>query len=201
MKKFYSQAGQDKWVSEFFGSKKNGYFLDIGSHDGVTINNTYFLEKELNWDGICVEADPKTFNLLIKNRNCVCVNVAVSDNEEGIDFFSDGLSGRQLNSQESKRIPSKTIRNILSENSCPKIIDYLSLDIEGMELKALMGFPFEDYKVLTMTVEHNLYMGKELYKADIKSFLESKGYILYRENVESEGLPFEDWYINKSVDQ
>ena len=29
--------------------------MDVGAHDGKTISNTYFFEKELGWKGICIE--------------------------------------------------------------------------------------------------------------------------------------------------
>jgi FkbM family methyltransferase len=197
MKKFYSQAGQDEWIVDFFQSKKNGFFLDVGANDGININNTYFLEKELGWNGICIEADPNIFKNLIVNRKCSCINVAISNDSKRIHFLPDGLSGREFDSPTSIKIHTKTLKEVLDGNNSPKIIDYLSLDIEGMELKALEGFPFDEYKIITLTVEHNLYLGKKEYKEKIKKFLEIRGYLLYKENVESEGLPFEDWYIIK----
>ena len=68
--KYYSQAGQDKWVDDFFKSKKDGYFLDIGAYDGIHLSNTYYLENELGWDGLCIDADADVYNNLDKNRNC-----------------------------------------------------------------------------------------------------------------------------------
>jgi hypothetical protein len=42
---FYSQMGQDRWVSEaVFPGVKNGFFLDVGSGDGTLISNTKALE-------------------------------------------------------------------------------------------------------------------------------------------------------------
>ena len=36
------QFGQDLWVSgEVFNEARNGYFVDIGAHDGIHISNTY----------------------------------------------------------------------------------------------------------------------------------------------------------------
>ena len=44
---FYSQMGQDKWVSEkVFPGVKNGFFLDVGSGDGTFISNTKALEQK-----------------------------------------------------------------------------------------------------------------------------------------------------------
>jgi FkbM family methyltransferase len=199
MKKFYSQAGQDEWIVNFFDSKRNGYFLDIGAHNGIDINNTYFLERELGWDGICVEADPKIFESLHQNRKCKCVNAAASDSSGEISFLPDGFSGRESTSRNSINVKSQTLKEIIHSYGSPKNIDYMSLDIEGMELKALKGFPFDDYEVLAITVEHNLYLGKSEYQREIREFLFSKGYSIYRENIESDGLPFEDWYIKGNL--
>lgn len=199
MRKFYSQAGQDEWIGSFFEWKKKGFFLDIGAHNGIDINNTYFLEKELDWNGICIEADPEIFGLLKQNRNSHCLNVGVSDVTGEMNFLPDGFSGRESNLPEAIKIKTKTIRDILDLYNTPKIIDYVSLDIEGMELKALKGFPFEKHQILAMTVEHNLYTGKFIYKEQIKDFLLSKGFIIYKENVEHQGSAFEDWFIHKMI--
>src|SRR4249920_4273129 len=44
---FYSQMGQDKWVSEtVFPGVKNGFFLDVGSGDGTFISNSKALEQK-----------------------------------------------------------------------------------------------------------------------------------------------------------
>jgi FkbM family methyltransferase len=95
---YHSQLGQDKFVDDFFNQQENLVFLDIGAHDGITLSNTYFLEKERNWKGICVEPQPKEFLKLTENRTCVCVNVAVSDFEGETEFtcvdgYANMLSG------------------------------------------------------------------------------------------------------------
>jgi len=76
---YYSQSNQDKWVAEFLEFKKNGYFIEVGAYDGIQTSNTYFFEKNFNWSGICIEANPSVFNSLIKNRKSVNVNKAVTD--------------------------------------------------------------------------------------------------------------------------
>lgn len=194
--KYYSQAGQDEWVVKFFNGKKKGFFLDIGAHNGIDINNTYYLEKNLDWTGICIEADPNIFNILEKNRKSPCVNCAVSDSIGHIKFRQDGFSGRvDLNGTIS--VESNTIGNILRDNNSPKIIDYISLDVEGYESKVLSKFPFDEYEFIIMTVEHNLYIGNTGNKEEIKDILLKNGYIIAFENIKHEGFEFEDWYVNK----
>ena len=56
---YYSQFKQDQFLNEvLFNNKKNGFFIDIGAHDGVTISNTLFFEKQNDWKGICIEPNP-----------------------------------------------------------------------------------------------------------------------------------------------
>jgi hypothetical protein len=44
---YNSQHKQDEFVdSTFFKDKIDGVFLDIGAHDGVSINNTLFFEQK-----------------------------------------------------------------------------------------------------------------------------------------------------------
>src|SRR5208282_2318440 len=52
---YYSQLGQDKWVIEnIFKHRRGGFFVDIGAYNGVDISNTYYMEQQLGWSGICV---------------------------------------------------------------------------------------------------------------------------------------------------
>ena len=45
---FPSQIGQDKWVSEtVFPGVGDGFFLDVGSADGVVNSNTLVLEQKV----------------------------------------------------------------------------------------------------------------------------------------------------------
>ncbi len=71
-----SQAGQDFWViGEAFNVKRNGYFVELGSADGITLSNTFLLEKPLwlewyfyraNPEGDCEGSDPIRRNNSVK---------------------------------------------------------------------------------------------------------------------------------------
>ena len=45
----YSQIGQDLEVLKFYNFKENGFFIEIGASDGISLSNTYLLEKNFNW--------------------------------------------------------------------------------------------------------------------------------------------------------
>ena len=47
---FYSQDNQDSYLeTNVFKGYKNGFYVDVGAHDGVSLNNTLYFEKNNNW--------------------------------------------------------------------------------------------------------------------------------------------------------
>jgi FkbM family methyltransferase len=65
-----AQVFQDLFVLHQLKNKEHGFFVDIGASDGVTLSNTYLLEKEYKWKGILVEPAHMWANDLKKNRSC-----------------------------------------------------------------------------------------------------------------------------------
>ena len=174
--KYYSQFEQDKFIYEnYFINKTNGYFVDIGAHDGITFSNSKFFE-ELGWDGVCIEPNPKIFEILQSTRKCKCIKKAVSNNIGVSQFFQiidgpDMLSGlveefddnailRINNELQDKskgfdyiNVQCDLFENIVDQNQ----IDILSLDTEGNELKILQTIDFNKYDIKIITVENNNY--------------------------------------------
>jgi FkbM family methyltransferase len=174
---YYSQFKQDQLVNEFFfKNKKNGFFVDIGAHDGKTFSNSLFFE-ELGWNGICVEPNPKIFKSLETNRKCKCFEVAVSDKVGTSSFFQitsdiDMLSGLtdEFTEEAKQRIiiemqkdpkafnyievKTDTFENIVSDTT---YIDFLSLDTEGNELKILKSIDFNKYDIQVISIENNKF--------------------------------------------
>jgi len=193
---YISQIGQDKFIDEFFQKKEGLAFLDIGAHDGVSISNTFFLEKERNWNGICIEAQPSEFEKLKSNRKCTCINVSVSNYNGETDFISvegyaNMLSGisddynpshRQRIENEVKiyggvintiKVPVKTLQSIMDEHNINQI-DFCSIDTEGSEFKIIESIDFNKTEIKVFIIENNY--GEK----NIENFLIEKGYVLYK---------------------
>jgi hypothetical protein len=71
---------------------------------------------------------------------------------------------------------TRTLRSVLQECEAPSVIDYWSLDTEGSELTILKTFPFEEYILRVITIEHNW----SPLRAPIREFLESRGYLMIK---------------------
>ena len=63
-----SQFKQDLFVLNELGFKKDGFFVEFGACDGISMSNTYLLEKKFNWNGILSEPAKKFHTSLKKNR-------------------------------------------------------------------------------------------------------------------------------------
>ena len=74
--------------------KSNRFFLDIGAHDGIELSNTYLLEQQFAWQGICVEANLEIYELLIKNMpGSNCIHACVHSGEGQVKFANNGVHG------------------------------------------------------------------------------------------------------------
>lgn len=180
----YSQAGQDDWVMSQISV---GYFVDIGAFDGIEFSNTYALELK-GWMGLCIEP------LVIPKRTCAIAQVAVAT-YKGTAMMCDSGMGSAVSKDGTIAVPCDTLRNLFAQYNVPKVIDYISLDIEGMEAEILRTFPFDRHTFRLMTVEHNQYKDGDENKNAIYEILTQHGYSRVAENVtESHGLALEDWY-------
>ena len=202
-----SGHGQENWViEEVFNHKKGGYFVDLAAADGLMQSNTYRLETEFAWQGICIEANPFTFEKLKKNRNCILIKECIDATNREVQFVAMGLIGgiladdTRVNFEDKNRkeimkqalkdgliiiVYTKTLEQVLDEAQAPSIIDYLSLDVEGAELRVLKYFPFEKYVFLTMSIEKP---GEELH-----AILLNNGYIFIKR------VGLDSLYIHESI--
>ncbi|ODM88635.1 hypothetical protein Ocin01_18047 [Orchesella cincta] len=73
-------TGQAGYIlSHILKNKRNGFFVECGALDGETRSNTLFMERNLGWTGLLVEADPANFKQLLKiNRNAWSSNVCLA---------------------------------------------------------------------------------------------------------------------------
>jgi FkbM family methyltransferase len=175
-----SEIGQDKWVvGRMFPGVTNGFFLDVGSGHGTIGSNTKALE-ELGWTGICV--DP--FPTYMEGRTCRMEKVVVSSaagqvvkfhTHSGLGGIADTLGKWKAEAEKSPAVEltTTTLSEVLAGANAPSFIHFLSLDIEGAELEALRGVPFDKYRFGAMAIEHN---DEEPKRSDLLKFLEEKGY-------------------------
>jgi FkbM family methyltransferase len=193
---FHSQDNQDKFLHEnVFKGYKNGVFMDIGAHDGVSINNTLYFEKEHGWTGVNIEPINDVYQRLVSNRpECINLNCAVSDTIGTAEFilnrgYTEMLSGlknsydlrhvqrmaweiRQYGgSTETISVNTDTVENICKTHSIDRI-NYLSIDVEGGEFAVIKSIDFDKVFIDVIGFENNYPDNSQ----QIIAYLESKNY-------------------------
>ncbi|OYT92605.1 MAG: FkbM family methyltransferase [Burkholderiales bacterium PBB3] len=176
----------------------NGYFVELGANDGVTQSNSLYFEKYRNWRGLLVEPAPQNFLKCRKNRSsrssiycaaCVAfdyeqefVRIAYSNlMSTPVGLESDiqdprahaSLGGQFLRNGETMfefGAVARPLNELLLEADAPKLIDFLSLDVEGAELAVLHGVDHQVFRFKYVLVECrsfprlNEYMEKQGYR-------------------------------------
>ena len=168
------------------------FFLEIGCWDGVQGSNSYHLEHERGWNGLCVDPFPKNF----ENRDCALCTKAISldglprefikvstdrRNNGDVSYFSgfrDSISLHkdtieQFCEYEVVKVETITIPQLYERYRLPHYIEFLSVDVEGAEMEVFSGINLEDYKFGMIIFEHNL---DTIIGNSIGSLLEGQGY-------------------------
>ena len=204
----YSQLAQDLWVLAALQHKRDGYFIEVGAYDGVNLSNTLLLEHA-GWTGILVEPNPDAFSLLKAQRRAIAVQNCVWNTDGEIVTMEKVLTKPELSRitavdtksdhdifgarahHEIVKVETITPTTLLEQNGVPKIIDYLSVDIEGGEIEVLRAFPFDTYSVRLASIEHNYTKQRE----EIHDLMTQLGFV----RVLTEFSKFDDWYVRPDL--
>jgi len=142
---FFSQFGEDQWIVQNLKLPKHGFFIDVGTADGITFSNTYYFEKQ-GWQGICFEPSPTQFQQAQLFRQDVRPQ-AIADQDGEMELYLSASSPNWASLLPSDddtahiRVPVKSLATVVKEEKI-KNIDVLSIDVEGAETLVLQGFPF-----------------------------------------------------------
>jgi FkbM family methyltransferase len=172
MTTFGHHAQNDRWVAEIvFPRLRGGYFVEAGACGGATGSASYVLERELGWNGICVEPHDGYFKVLERLRTCEKDHRCLSDRTgELVEFLSyeddparSGILSLNKNAgwaaqRGAKGVTSKketvTLEDLLDQHNGPPTVHYLCLDVEGAERTILEPFDFNGtYQLLAISVE------------------------------------------------
>lgn len=203
---FKSQLGQDVFVLNTLGWKRDGYFVEFGATNGVDLSNTYLLEKDFGWTGILAEPAKVWQPFLHRNRtaaiDCDCVwgetgrmiSFTVSEEAEYStisDYVGDDAHAVARANGEVYTVNTVSLNDLLARHGAPRQIDYLSLDTEGSEYEILEKFDFQKHEVSVITCEHN-YSGK---REKINRLLSQNGFMRVYEGFSR----WDDWYVNSHL--
>lgn len=174
---YCSQLGQDLLIDRHvFAGRHEGFFVDVGAHDGVTWNNTVFFERERRWSGLCIEPNPNVFPRLQSARKAECIRAAIGPDDASVPFrvvtgYAEMLSGidtaydrrhrARLERERAGfggdthivRVPMRRLDTVLRDAGIDRV-DLLSIDVEGGEGGVLDSIDLRTFHVAAVIIEN-----------------------------------------------
>lgn len=184
-----------QWILDQFPRGHQGWGLDIGASDGISINTTYALEKSHRWNIVCIEPNPD-FRPLLKKHRAMCEFCALDSvpsdsatlhihNENPESFTALRPSVRrdmyptEPMSWKKVQVEVKTADQVLERWQFPRL-DLLAIDTEGTELDILRGCDLRKWRPYVVCVEQWDRVGQ------LDPYLESFGYKKRARNVHND---------------
>jgi FkbM family methyltransferase len=162
----YSQNKEQEYILRYFDGR-TGTFLDLGANDGKTFSNTYAL-AQLGWRGMCVDASPKAFKALQEthkgNDRVLCLNLALANEcgpvtlHEASDTLLSSLDPQQRETWKSYNLGWDAVQvqgvtfDVLMDGI--RRFEFISMDIEGMDIDILKQINLDAYGVQLLCIEH-----------------------------------------------
>ncbi|MCL6281970.1 FkbM family methyltransferase [Ruegeria sp. 2012CJ41-6] len=195
-KKYFGLNYLDEKIEPYLNFD-GGFYVELGANDGINQSNTYRLERSRGWRGVLVEPAPHNYLkcLALRGENnsvfCgACVDFDYSDRfvemvysnlmsvslgmESAIDDPLEHIERSKVHLPKSETnfrfgAIARTLDAILTEAGAPERIDFLSLDVEGVEIPVLKGINHQKYRFSYMLIEHkdfdelSAYLGQHDY--------------------------------------
>ncbi len=211
----YSQAGEDGILKFLFYDKKIEIitYLDLGTNVPDYGNNT-FLFYLGGSRGVCVEADSTLIEKIKQIRpedKILNIGVNIGNDEEADFYIFNEPSLNTFDKEEAykrenhgtykivkiEKVKLKTLENLIRENFAT-YPDFLSIDIEGLDLAVLKSLDFEKFPIPIICAETCTYSENHIRPKnhEISNFMISKGYMIYADTYVNTIFVNKKWFIN-----
>ncbi len=197
----FSQSGEDVIIQKYFGNYV-GSLLSIGENDGITFSNAFALIQR-GWSAVLMEPSPVAYERLHDlhhdNENVFLMPFALGHTNGQFTFYHSGEmlgSGdvglvSSFKKEETKRWDSLQVNfeevkamminfDTLLEKSPLAEFDFITIDVEGMELDILPQIDFKKLNTKVLCVEFN---GKNIQK--YFEIMKPYGFTLIHQNQEN----------------
>lgn len=202
----YSQFGEDLIMHHLFyqlGISKPSY-LDIGANEPKTISNTY-LFYERGSSGVLVEPNPALAKKLEGERpRDTTLNIGIGlgaedeadfyvfpDDANGLGTFSEadarywgetGMKGRgKIFFEKIIKMPLLPVNTVIEKFFSSQSPDFISLDVEGLDLEILQSMDLDKYRPLLFCIETLMYDANQQTTKNqaLINFMLEKDYFVY----------------------
>lgn len=191
----FSQEGEDMVLSRIFSDKRTGFYVDVGAHHPMRFSNTYSFYKR-GWRGINIEPNPDSFNLFARHRSRdINLNYGIAReignlkyymfNEPALntfdgEIFKSRISNTPFKHTKTINIDVLPLADVLKQYIPDGLnIDFLSVDVEGLDLDVIKSNDWQKYRPSCVLVEQLNLKDIENLDFEIHHFMKSIGYVLF----------------------
>lgn len=192
----FGQVGEDKILEQYFINKKEpGFYVDIGANHPYIYSNTYKFYLK-GWRGINVDANPGTKKLFDGIRpHDINIETGVSLHPGELNFYQFennvfNTMDRQTAEQHCKefsisikeviRVQTRSLADILDTNlPTGQKIDFMSIDVEGLDMEVLRSNNWEKYKPEVLVVECVYADYDDIQNMETAVYLKQLGYTFF----------------------
>lgn len=186
----FSKSGEDIQLWQLL-KKSKGTYIDVGGHHPIIGNNSYFFYLR-GWSGIVVEPNQIFTTLYKKFRaNDTLIKEGLADIDGELEYYEfeasvfnsfskEHLEKSDLTASVSniKKSPVKRLSTVLLESGYSSLpVDFLSIDVEGLELNVLKGNNWASCRPKYILLESHQTLVDDL-DSEISIFLNEKDYTL-----------------------
>ncbi len=170
-----NSENEEEWIiRDFFRDRQGGVFVDVGASHHQLNSNTYFLETSLGWSGLAIEPfthfEAGYLAHRPRTRFLPFFVTDVSGEQARMYTFDENFLASSTDKQFVERFgknpkefiaPTITLNDLLSAAKLESI-DFLSMDIELSEPKALAGFDIQRFGPQLVCIEAHLEVRQQI---------------------------------------
>jgi len=162
----YAQNREDFYLWALLGHRKDGFYVDVGSHH-PEFHSVTKLFYDRGWRGINIEPNPLLHKTFIGARKRdTNLNLGVADkegmlrfrnypNHNGLSTFSEAIM--ELHEQEGlpyedSKVKVVPISQLLKKYKVPHI-DFMKIDVEGFEVEVMKGNDWNKFRPSVLAIE------------------------------------------------
>lgn len=195
--KCYAQEGEDMILRRIYEHRPSGFFVDVGAHHPRRFSNTFLFYKR-GWRGINIDAAHGSMSLFRRLRpRDVNVEAAVANDSTELSFhvfqepalnsFDADLSrARSANHSmlDQRLIATTTLARLLAAHlPVGQKVDFMSVDVEGLELAVLRSNDWGACRPDYVLVEQMGRTVAALQREPLHQYMVTQGYELFAKTV------------------
>jgi FkbM family methyltransferase len=198
--KSYSQEGEDMILRRIFESVDRGFYVDIGAHHPKRFSNTYYFYK-IGWRGINIDARPGSMVEFNRSRpRDINIEAAIDKERRELTYYMfdepalntfDAALAKTRNSSAGRitaeiNIFTQKLDDILEKNLPDRQkIDFMSIDVEGLDLEVLQSNNWDLFRPDYILVECSKTSLRDMENDEICRFMSDRGYAFFAKTLKT----------------